>query len=60
MGASVEVSARIAANLSRWWHHSRLFMNSVFDIRFFDRLGQPKLVDKPKPLEPPYADPHVR
>lgn len=45
LGASVEVSARIAANLSRWWHNSGLLMNSVLDIRFFDRLGLPRLAD---------------
>ena len=45
LGASVEVSARIAANLGRWWHNSGLLMNSVLDIRFFDRLGLPRLID---------------
>lgn len=44
LGASVDVSARIASNLRRWWHNSGLLLNRVLDIRFFDRLGLPKLV----------------
>jgi group II intron reverse transcriptase/maturase len=44
LGASVAESAQIAGNLRRWWHNSGLLMNKVLDIRFFDRLGLPKLV----------------
>jgi len=44
LGASVEVAARIAGNLRRWWRTSALLMNEVLDNRFFDRQGLPKLV----------------
>jgi len=44
LGAREDVCSRIAGNLRRWWHNSGLLMNMVFDIRFFDRLGLPKLI----------------
>jgi RNA-directed DNA polymerase len=43
LGASVKVARLVAANSRRWWHNSRLALNSVMTIAYFDRLGVPRL-----------------
>jgi group II intron reverse transcriptase/maturase len=43
LGASPVLAARIAANARRWWHNSRLGLNNVLPIAYFDRLGIPRL-----------------
>lgn len=45
LGASVDVAAQVAGNARRWWHNSALYLNMVLNIRFFDRLGLPRLAD---------------
>ena len=39
LGASPVLAARIAANARRWWHNSRMGLNHVLPIAYFDRLG---------------------
>jgi group II intron reverse transcriptase/maturase len=43
LGASPVLAARIAANARRWWHNSRMGLNNVLPIAYFDRLGVPRL-----------------
>jgi RNA-directed DNA polymerase len=43
LGASVKVARLVAANSRRWWCNSRLALNSVLTIAYFDRLGVPRL-----------------
>ena len=43
LGASEKVAARVAANSRRWWRNSRMALNHVLTIAYFDRLGVPKL-----------------
>ncbi|MGH8567551.1 MAG: group II intron reverse transcriptase/maturase [Gammaproteobacteria bacterium] len=43
LGATSEQAARIAAQARRWWHNSRYELNRVLPIRYFDRLGVPRL-----------------
>ena len=43
LGASAKVARLVAANSRRWWHNSRLALNSVLTIAYFDRLGVPRL-----------------
>ncbi|MEO7762005.1 MAG: group II intron reverse transcriptase/maturase [Casimicrobiaceae bacterium] len=42
-GAPVERARRVAGNGRRWWHNSRLNLNGLMPIAFFDRLGVPRL-----------------
>jgi RNA-directed DNA polymerase len=42
LGASVDLAARIAGNARRWWRNSRLGLNMLMPIAYFDRLGVPK------------------
>ncbi|MDM0054027.1 group II intron reverse transcriptase/maturase [Variovorax sp. J22R115] len=42
LGATVEVAARIAGNARRWWHNSRLGLNRVMPVSYFDALGVPR------------------
>ena len=42
LGARVDEAQRIAAHLRQWWHTSRLGVNRLLDIAYFDRLGVPK------------------
>ena len=42
LGARVDEAQRIASHLRQWWHTSRLGVNRLLDIAFFDRLGVPK------------------
>ncbi|MCD6672654.1 MAG: group II intron reverse transcriptase/maturase [Burkholderiaceae bacterium] len=43
MGAAQEDARRIAANSRRWWRNSRMALNRVMPIAYFDRLGVPRL-----------------
>ena len=43
LGATEGVSARAAANARRWWRNSRMLLNGVLPILFFDKLGVPRL-----------------
>ncbi|RQR42630.1 group II intron reverse transcriptase/maturase [Burkholderia sp. Bp9140] len=43
LGASPEDARRVAANSRRWWRNSRLLLNRVMPIAYFDRLGVPRL-----------------
>ncbi len=43
MGASQEQAARIAANSRRWWHNSKMELNRIVPIAWFDRMGLPRL-----------------
>jgi hypothetical protein len=42
LGASLGVAARIAGNARRWWRNSRMALNMVMSIAYFDRLGVPR------------------
>jgi RNA-directed DNA polymerase len=42
-GASEKVARLVAANSRRWWRNSRMALNSVLTIAYFDRLGMPRL-----------------
>jgi RNA-directed DNA polymerase len=43
LGASPEQAARVAGNACRWWHNSRMELNRLMPIAYFDRLGVPRL-----------------
>ena len=43
LGASEENARRVAGNSVRWWHNSRLALNCIMPISYFDRLGIPRL-----------------
>jgi RNA-directed DNA polymerase len=43
LGASSAQAARVAGNARRWWHNSRLELNRLMPIAYFDRLGVPRL-----------------
>ena len=43
LGASPDQAARVAGNARRWWHNSRLELNRIMPIAYFDRLGVPRL-----------------
>ena len=43
LGASPDHAATIAANTRRWWRNSAMLLNAVLPIRYFDRLGLPRL-----------------
>ena len=43
MGASPAQAAQVAGNARRWWHNSRLELNRLMPIAYFDRLGVPRL-----------------
>jgi group II intron reverse transcriptase/maturase len=42
LGASPALAARIAGNARRWWRNSRMSLNNVLPIAYFDRLGVPR------------------
>jgi len=42
LGASEELASRIAGNARRWWRNSRMGLNHVLPMAYFDRLGVPK------------------
>jgi hypothetical protein len=43
LGASSEQAAKVAGNARCWWHNSRLELNRLMPIAYFDRLGVPRL-----------------
>ena len=43
VGASSRVAQKVAGNSCRWWHNSRLELNRVLNIAWFDRLGLVRL-----------------
>lgn len=43
LGASETDARTVAANSRRWWHNSRLLLNRVLPIAYFDRLDVPRL-----------------
>ena len=43
LGANPDQAARVAGNARRWWHNSRLELNRIMPIAYFDRLGVPRL-----------------
>jgi group II intron reverse transcriptase/maturase len=43
LGASPEQAAKVAGNARCWWHNSRLELNRIMPIAYFDRLGVPRL-----------------
>ncbi|MFW8567000.1 group II intron reverse transcriptase/maturase [Orrella sp. 11846] len=43
LGVSAIVAHRVAANSRRWWHNSRMLLNSVLTLDWFDGLGLPRL-----------------
>ena len=42
LGASEAVAARIASNSRRWWRNSRMTLNGVLPVSYFDKLGVPR------------------
>ena len=42
LGASVDLAARVAGNARRWWRNSRMGLNRVLPVAYFDRLGVPR------------------
>ena len=43
LGAKPTVAVLVARNSRRWWHNSRLALNNVLTIAYFDRLCMPRL-----------------
>ena len=43
IGASEAQAARVAGNACRWWHNSRLELNRLMPIAYFDHIGVPRL-----------------
>lgn len=43
LGAKPNVALLVARNSRRWWRNSRLALNNVLTIAYFDRLGMPRL-----------------
>jgi len=43
LGATLRVAALVAGNNRSWWRNSRLALNNVLTIGYFDRLGMPRL-----------------
>lgn len=43
LGATPKVAKLVAGNSRRWWRNSRLALNSVLTIAYFDRMGMPRL-----------------
>jgi group II intron reverse transcriptase/maturase len=44
LGARSDQAARVAGNARSWWHNSRLELNRLMPIAYFDRLGVPRLI----------------
>jgi group II intron reverse transcriptase/maturase len=42
LGAQADLAARIAGNARRWWRNSRMALNRVMPVAYFDRLGVPR------------------
>lgn len=43
IGATGKVAQLVAKNSRRWWRNSRLALNNVLTIAYFNRLGMPRL-----------------
>jgi group II intron reverse transcriptase/maturase len=43
LGATPKVAQLVAANSQSWWRNSRIALNKVLTIAYFDRLGMPRL-----------------
>jgi len=43
LGASPKVARLVAANSRHWWRNSRMALNNVLTIAYFDSLGVPRL-----------------
>lgn len=43
LGASPDVARSVAGNSRCWWRNSRMALNYVLTIAYFDRLGMPRL-----------------
>ena len=43
LGARRDQAAQVAGNARRWWRNSRLELNRLLPIAYFDRLGVPRL-----------------
>jgi group II intron reverse transcriptase/maturase len=43
LGASVDSARRVAGNSRSWWRNSRMEMNRMLNIAWFDSLGLPRL-----------------
>jgi group II intron reverse transcriptase/maturase len=43
LGAGAQVAQKVAGNSHRWWHNSRLDLNRVLNIAWFDSLGLVRL-----------------
>ena len=43
LGASRDQAARVAGNSRRWWHNSRMELNRIMPIAYFDRISVPRL-----------------
>ena len=43
LGASSDQAARVAGYTRRWWRSSRMELNRIMPIAYFDRLGVPRL-----------------
>lgn len=43
LGVSAKVARLVVANSHCWWRNSRMALNSVLTIAYFDRLGVPRL-----------------
>lgn len=41
LGAGADVAGQVAGNVKRWWHNSRLLVNTVLTNQHFARLGFP-------------------
>jgi RNA-directed DNA polymerase len=44
LGASVNLAAMIASELTRWWHNSGKLLHQVLTVEWFDTLGVLRLV----------------
>lgn len=43
LGAPPKVAQLVAGNSGSWWHNSRIALNRVLTIAYFDSLGMPRL-----------------
>jgi RNA-directed DNA polymerase len=43
LGAKDKIAQLVAANSRRWWRNSRMALNNVLTIAYFDALGMPRL-----------------
>jgi group II intron reverse transcriptase/maturase len=43
LGVNKDAAAQVAANTRHWWRNSALLIQSGLDIRYYDRIGVPKL-----------------